>query len=268
MTHVVVSLPTWRCTPWLRAAVDSILVQTHRDLTLVVVNDADPDEDFAVLADIDDPRLVRFCAEANHGPDFWHEVVRRASPAPFLAIQDADDTSRPQRLEHLLAAIGDAPGASSHIGGGYSGKSHTPERRALGPKFCHRRCHAGLWRSEDLGAIGGYYGGHWFAWDTLVANTMALLGEVRGTPMPHVDEVLYEMLVREGSITHRPGVRRGEPERVRAERLLAAKWRRIWLARDKHWLVKTMREGFTADLTADHHAALGHETERLRSVLR
>ncbi len=264
---VVVSLPTWRCTPWLRAAVDSILAQTHRDLVLVVVNDADPDEDFATLADIDDSRLVRFHAAANHGPDFWHEVVRRASSAEFLAIQDADDTSMPNRLERLLAVIGGAPGASSHIGGGYSGKSHQPERRVLGARFCHRRCHAGLWRTADLGAIGGYFGGHWFAWDTLVANTMALLGEVRGTPMPHVDEVLYSLLVREGSITHRDGVRRGQPERVRAERLLSAKWQRIWRARNKPWLVQTMHEEFTCDLTAAHHAALDAETERLRSVL-
>src|SRR5208282_5726799 len=84
---------------------ESLLTQTHRSLTVVVINDGDLDPPWARLAHIWDPRLVRFNLNANHGPYFATAVALNATSASFLLIQDADDWSSPNRVEVLLSNL-------------------------------------------------------------------------------------------------------------------------------------------------------------------
>lgn len=270
--RVVVSVAFWRCHAFVREAVESILAQTMRDLVLVVVNDGDPVPPWDALADIDDPRLVRFDLPENRGCYFAHEVVRRASPAPFFAVQDADDASAPHRLERLLDAIGDLPGASSMLGGRYNGKSHDRAHREVGPQFRHRRGHTGLWRASVLRAIGGYYGGYRVGWDSLIVNAMSLLGEQHAAPgtepLAFVDEVLYTIRHRDDSLTHAPDTRKGSPERNRLAALYKSKWKRMWLERGTPALPQAIRREMIADVSLDHAVELEREAMRLARLLR
>src|SRR5579859_5430453 len=98
---VTACIPTYRCTRYLRDAVLSLLNQTYPFLRVVVINDGDPNPPWAALADITDPRLLRFDLKENRGPYFALAVALEATPDPFFLIQDADDVSAPNRAYSL-----------------------------------------------------------------------------------------------------------------------------------------------------------------------
>ena len=102
---VTASIPCFRANRYVRKAVESLLSQTHSDLTVVVVNDGQDNPPWAELAHIRDPRLVRFSLERNRGPYFVHQVVLAASDTPYFLIQDADDWSAAHRVRTLLSQL-------------------------------------------------------------------------------------------------------------------------------------------------------------------
>lgn len=100
---LTVSLPTYRNPQTLRRAVDSVLGQTYRELTLVVVADGeDATEAFSPLSDITDPRLIRFSLAENHGRYFADCVVAYACDTEWFTVHDSDDWSEPQRLQEMI----------------------------------------------------------------------------------------------------------------------------------------------------------------------
>src|SRR5450631_1770137 len=92
--RILACIPYFNCKRYVRRAVDSLLTQTHRELTVLVVNDGDRD-----------PRLVRYSSNANHGPYFTLAAALDATTAPYLLIQDADDWSDPRRAALLLEML-------------------------------------------------------------------------------------------------------------------------------------------------------------------
>jgi glycosyltransferase involved in cell wall biosynthesis len=99
---VTASIACFGVNRYVRRAVESLLAQTHKELTVVVVNDGDVNPPWPELAHIRDPRLIRFSLEQNHGPYFVHQVVLAASDTPYFLIQDADDWSAANRVSALL----------------------------------------------------------------------------------------------------------------------------------------------------------------------
>src|ERR1039457_1012362 len=81
---ITVSLPYFSDRPFLRRAVESVLGQTHGDLTLIVVNDGDLPEPWDLLADINDPRLVRFDLGAHRGRFFADAVALAPVSLPYF----------------------------------------------------------------------------------------------------------------------------------------------------------------------------------------
>ena len=105
---VVASVPYFNARGYIRRAVESLLAQTHRRLTVVVVCDGDPYPPWPELAHIQDPRLVRFSLARNYGPYFAHQVVLGASTDRYFLVQDSDDWSTPARVSALLHALDQA----------------------------------------------------------------------------------------------------------------------------------------------------------------
>ncbi|MFM8358976.1 MAG: glycosyltransferase [Verrucomicrobiota bacterium] len=206
---ITVSIPYFRARPYIRRAVESILNQTHAALRLVVINDADPEGPWAELADIDDPRLIRFDLPRNRGRYFADAVVLAATPDAWLATQDADDWSEPDRLERLLhcATRSAADCAVSSIihepapGGIRRTGSVDSVLQALGrpmdASFRHRLWHHALFRTATLRSLGGYYGGFRVGYDTLLMNLLLLGARVAGE-----ERVLYHRQLRPDSLVH------------------------------------------------------------------
>jgi len=221
--RVVACIPHFQCKAHIRQAVDSLLQQTHRDLTIVVANDGDRDPPWDELASIRDLRLVRFELKQNHGPFFATSVVLHASAAPYLLIQDADDWSDPERVSLLLAALERdqsdfavsaqclyvESGGSRHLSGvrwTESSMASSPERFVVNPcltsEYYYRVPHHGMFCSRALRNVSAYYAGLRLSYDRLLTNLMLMTGRVSHIPVP-----LYHRLIRAESITHSPGTR-------------------------------------------------------------
>ena len=82
----------------IKSAIDSILQQTLEAIELIVINDGSTDATQEILADYSDTRLVVI---NQHNCGLTKSLIHAASLAKgkYLARQDADDTSFPNRLE-------------------------------------------------------------------------------------------------------------------------------------------------------------------------
>jgi hypothetical protein len=96
--------------PYLRASMASVLGQTMGDLELIVVDDGSTDASLAVARDVDDPR-VRVIPLAHGGLAVALATGAGAARGRYLARQDADDRSRPDRLARQLEAVEARPDA-------------------------------------------------------------------------------------------------------------------------------------------------------------
>lgn len=85
--------------PYLREAIDSVLAQTFTDLELIVVEDASTDATPELLGEIGDPRLVVLRNDENLGLTRSLNRALRSARGTYVARQDADDRSLPQRIE-------------------------------------------------------------------------------------------------------------------------------------------------------------------------
>ena len=110
MPTVSVVLPVWNPDPdLLRAAVQSVLDQTHHDLELIVVEDPGPTSAEAVLQELDDPRIRHHRNQRKGTLGAARNLGLQLARSEVVAIHDADDTSTPDRLEMQLARMTAAP---------------------------------------------------------------------------------------------------------------------------------------------------------------
>ncbi len=277
---VTVSIPYFRCKPYLRTAVESILGQTHTALSVVIVNDGD-DAPWDELAHIQDPRLIRFDLSANRGRYFADAVVLQATADPYFAVQDADDWSEPHRISVLLQKI-----RQDHADGVISASYHHhltndeivarrndcfPARgKPLTDEFEHRANHHGLFRATSLRNLG-YYGGFRVGYDTLIMNLLLMTGRVS-----YVDEALYHRRLRAESLTGSGATGFGSQARQEATRQMQKMYRQAYGLYSQYLAgsinAKTLNQRIghiVADsVTPQQRTELQEEAQRLRALLK
>jgi glycosyltransferase involved in cell wall biosynthesis len=106
--RVSVLIGCWNNAETLPRAIDSILAQTLSDLELLVVDDGSTDSTPEVVESISDPRL-RYVSLHHQGISASLNRGLAEATAPIVAVQDADDWSLPERLEHELAVLDARP---------------------------------------------------------------------------------------------------------------------------------------------------------------
>jgi glycosyltransferase involved in cell wall biosynthesis len=274
--HVTVAMGYYNTPRSLRRAVDSILNQTHQNLSLVVVNDGDQPP-WDLLDDIDDARLIRFDLPFNRGLYFALGTVLNATPSKYFVIQDSDDWSSPTRVSALrrAATTGGAIGAVSasiqYMGESKNAK-HFTERptglhKPLTPAFEHRFNHWGLFRTDILRALGGYYAGFRLGFDSLMGNLLLLVGKIA-----FVDYPLYHRVVRADCSTMAKDTGQGSPARSEAIKKLAGIYAQCYracvepgLSRDeKCTRVREICRQFTTPQQRDE---LAEQSARLRQLM-
>jgi Glycosyl transferase family 2 len=276
--HVTASIAFHGWSGMLRRAVESLLLQTHSDLTVVVVNDGgSPPWD--LLADLDDPRLVRFDLSSNRGCYFAHAVALNAAAGPYFAIQDADDWSEPQRIATLL----DRLRATSAVAAVSASLLHTAPSsppcgqigypgagRRLPPWLVHWVDHHGLFRSAALQALGGYFGGFRIGYDTLLMSFLRMTGRIAW-----VEEPLYHRILHQDSLTAAPVTGYDSAARRQAAAEMAwmyaeafAVYRRARpKAADRRHLCAEIRRIVRRRVSPGERIALAGESRRLAQVL-
>jgi len=111
MPLVSVVLSTYNDAAFLRESVQSLLGQTFRDFELIVVDDGSTDNTAALLADFCDPRLRPLRNERNLGLAASLNRGITIASGKYIARQDADTTSAPQRLQLQVSYLERHPDA-------------------------------------------------------------------------------------------------------------------------------------------------------------
>ena len=240
-SHVVASVPYHTCHRYVRRAVEGLLSQTHRNLTVVVVNDGDHrTPPWPELAHIRDPRLVRFDLPVNRGPYYAHALVCQSMAAPYLAIQDADDWSEATRLQTMLCQLKadrsdfattaqievDESGVCKQFRWAKPPLRENPSYMLCanpGPEYVNRCPHHGLFRSGWIRLIGGYYGGFKINYDVFLMNVMTMTGRISHTNLP-----LYRYTLTQDSLSRGESLGYRSEERRRVKGILSDMHRRVY----------------------------------------
>jgi succinoglycan biosynthesis protein ExoO len=135
--QVSVIIAAWCAERTLPHAVASALGQTGVRVEVIVVDDASGDDTFACAQSLaEDPRVRAFRQSTNAGPAAARNLAMSHARAPWVAVLDADDLMRPDRLSGMLALARTAQ-ADVVLGNltEVTGRSDSIESARTGPVF-------------------------------------------------------------------------------------------------------------------------------------
>ncbi len=107
--------PAFNVGPYIGETIRSVLDQTHRDWTMVAVDDGSTDDTAAVVGAFRDPRL-RLISQVNAGVSAARNRGAVALDCDAMLFLDGDDCLAPFALEALAHALADAPCAVAAVG--------------------------------------------------------------------------------------------------------------------------------------------------------
>jgi glycosyltransferase involved in cell wall biosynthesis len=98
-TKVTVLMSVYNGEKYLREAVDSILNQTFKDFEFIIINDGSTDKTLKILNSYNDPRIKIISNKKNIGLTRSLNKGLSIAKGEYIARQDANDISMPERLE-------------------------------------------------------------------------------------------------------------------------------------------------------------------------
>lgn len=106
---VSVIIPTYNRAMRCKAAVESVLSQTHSNVEAVVVDDGSSDNTREVIRGMDD--RVKYIFQANAGVSAARNTGLNAATGDYIAFLDSDDSWLPWKLEAQLSVLREFPEA-------------------------------------------------------------------------------------------------------------------------------------------------------------
>jgi glycosyltransferase involved in cell wall biosynthesis len=182
----------------LRESIESVFAQTFADFELLVVDDGSTDATPEILSGYADPRLRVVRNELNLGLTRSLNRGLAESRGRYVARQDADDVSAPERLKRqvtfLDANVDVRLLASSHVriredGSVIAVRSAPTDATAIRWRllFLNAFAHSSvMFRREDDQALGGFSEEFAFAQDYDLWSRLAFTGAVAALPDPLV----------------------------------------------------------------------------------
>jgi succinoglycan biosynthesis protein ExoO len=132
--QVSIIIAAWRAAQTLPIAVASALAQTGVEVEVIIVDDASPDDTFAVAQGLaQDNRVRALRMPINGGPSAARNLALSQARAPWIAILDADDQMRPDRISTMMALARERGAAV--VLGNLTEVSADPARFAAGQTF-------------------------------------------------------------------------------------------------------------------------------------
>jgi glycosyltransferase involved in cell wall biosynthesis len=171
---------------YLRPSVSSIVNQTYRNLDIVIVDDGSTDGCLDTITDLLDDRRIRVIRQANATRPVALNRALDLVRGEFYAIQDADDISKPTRIQKQVEAILPRPELAAVFCGYWlhmNGKCTAPLWASKGEAECEADIDAFRVPAHD--ATGLF--------------RMSKVGSMRYDPsLPFVEAVDYILRVGEG----------------------------------------------------------------------
>jgi len=118
MKSLSVVIPLYNKEQNLRATIQSVLSQSYRDFTLIVINDGSTDNSLAVLNEFKDSGVI-ILSQENKGVSSARNRGIKEAATDYIALLDADDIWDHGYLSEMISFINDYPLASLY-GCGYS----------------------------------------------------------------------------------------------------------------------------------------------------
>lgn len=98
-TQITVLMPVYNSEKYLKEAMESILSQSFRNFEFLIINDGSLDNSFNIISSYKDPRIRLVQNNKNRGLIYSLNKGIKLSKGELIARMDADDISRPDRLE-------------------------------------------------------------------------------------------------------------------------------------------------------------------------
>lgn len=110
MTKVAIMLPVFNADETLQRCISSLTAQTFQDFVVVAMDDNSTDTSLNVLKNNESNKMVISTNDKNHGcVSNRNRILRRIfldyPEVGYVAVQDADDWSEPERLEKQVAFL-------------------------------------------------------------------------------------------------------------------------------------------------------------------
>lgn len=99
---ISVVLPVYNGASYLRESIDCILVQSHSNFELLIIDDGSTDDSASIVSSFTDPR-IRFYSQENKGLAATLNRGIALAKGAYIARQDQDDISLPDRLSKQVA---------------------------------------------------------------------------------------------------------------------------------------------------------------------
>jgi glycosyltransferase involved in cell wall biosynthesis len=99
--EISVVMPTCNVGKYIAEAVCSILAQTCRDFEFIIVDDGSTDQTPRVIRSFQDPR-IRFFQRPHKGTVYQLNFGLKQARGNYIARQDGDDRSHPERFERQV----------------------------------------------------------------------------------------------------------------------------------------------------------------------
>jgi len=98
---ISVLLSAYNAEKYIKEAIDSVLLQTYSNFEFIIIDDGSTDSTLDIIKKYHDPR-IKIHTQANIGLARSLNVAAKLSKGKFLARQDADDISLPNRFEKQI----------------------------------------------------------------------------------------------------------------------------------------------------------------------
>src|SRR5262245_44206142 len=116
--RVSVILPTYNRSHSLPAAIASVLMQSHTDLEVIVVDDASTEDIEALVRSIGDDRVRYVRRNSNGGAAAARNTGLAEARGSYIGFQDSDDLWLPDKLSRQLSAFETLPNEIGVVTGG------------------------------------------------------------------------------------------------------------------------------------------------------
>ncbi len=113
--HIFIIMPAYNVADFIAAAIASVLAQTHRDWTLMVIDDGSTDASAEIAARVTDPRL-HLLRQHNAGVSAARNRGLAALAGDAVMFLDADDWLAPDALARLAATLAASPASLAAYG--------------------------------------------------------------------------------------------------------------------------------------------------------
>ncbi|MCT7964362.1 glycosyltransferase [Laspinema sp. D1] len=111
MSLVSVIIPCFNAEKTIQSTLESVLVQSHGDLEIIVINDGSQDSSLEKASQINDPRLQIF-SYPNSGVSVSRNRGIERAKGDYISFLDADDLWTADKLESQLKALRETPQAA------------------------------------------------------------------------------------------------------------------------------------------------------------